>query len=397
MKNQSNRGLAEIWLIFLVFPLLSVPFLLLKLRRGLDKGVILITSLLVGILSYKYIPSITNDKVDYIERYFAFSTYSFEDLVDRYNSGLITDFIFDFIIFAFARLDINFNYMFLVLTSFTVFSILLFLKKTISKLTGSRYKYNIIYFVLGLLIFSLGTLFSGVRFYFASSFFIWSIYYLFIDRKVIISTLFFAVAILTHFSFAFFLPGVLFILFKPNLLNLKILLAVSLAFILLPKDSMTSILNLVELPESYSSKVMDYSTLERQTTDNANFLILLNNLWLYFLYFFLLFINKENKSKIYLILVVFLSLVNITYSVPTIFNRYTVIIKLFLVLYLIYLHIHKNIKKEYFYFFIFLFVINTLVSMYILRLNILASYRLSDMWIIINIFSKQNNPEDFLY
>ena len=91
--------------------------------------------------------------------------------------------------------------------------------------------------------------------------------------------MFFAIAILTHFSFAFFIPPVLLLFFYPKVLSSKIILLSSLAFLLIPKELLGDLFSYFELSESYANKAEAYLTSEWDVTVNAQILTYLRNMW----------------------------------------------------------------------------------------------------------------------
>lgn len=395
MKNSIKKGTVETYITFFLSPLFSIPLILLQLKKR-DNSVLILVALFFGYLSFLYIPSISNDKAEYYSRYAKYLDYDFGDLINYLKAVSRPDFVFEFIIYFFARLNINIQLMFFFLTSFTVYSIFAFVKEVVNKYVNGNFYFTI--FTTLLIIFSLSFsgLLSGIRFYFATGIFIWSIYFLFFQINIRRGVLLFILTLFTHFSFAFFIPAIILVYLFPANLNPKIVLGFSLLFLFLPKDFLGSIFGFLQMPESYSNKADSYMNVEQVTSENSLILNFLRNLWLYFAYFYLLFFNKNSNNKALLVLMIFLSFVNITYSVPLIFNRYTVVLKILFLTYLLFLYKSNKLDLKYLLLFSASFFINFVIDINVLRYNFIASYQLSDFYTIIHILSKKVIPYDFL-
>lgn len=70
MKNSGN--VAFTWLMFLLSPFASIPLILLNIWKGRFKHPAILSSLLIGIISYLYIPTFSNDSDNYLEKHRAF-------------------------------------------------------------------------------------------------------------------------------------------------------------------------------------------------------------------------------------------------------------------------------------------------------------------------------------
>lgn len=389
MNVKLQKGTFETLLIFLLSPFLSIPFIIVQLKRGSTRFMTLLVSLLIGYLSFLYIPQHTDDKTRYIELYNQFANYDLSQLIEYFVYHLRPDYFFDLIIYIFAKIDISFHYLLFVLTSITVYSVLRFVEKVNKKLLNESFKYTNLFIILILFSFSLPGLFSGIRFVLSASIFIWAIYYFFIDKVLIRGVLFFATSILTHFSFAFFIPPILLLLFYPKRFNPKIILVFSLLFLFFSKSLMGDVFSLIGLPESYALKTEAYLSYEKTDTVNAQILTYLSNLWVYFSYVYILILNNDKKSKLYLIFIVFLSFINITYSIPIVFNRFLIIPKLLLGAYLINSKLRGSIKIVYFYLYFALIAISIIIDLYVLRPSLFASYKLVDMLTVIQVLSNK--------
>src|SRR5690554_2940599 len=229
------KGSFETLAAFVISPFLSLPFMFMQLKRGSDKLIIPLLSFLTGFLSYLYIPAITNDKVEYFKRNALFVNFSYEDLWGYFVQINRADFLFDHLNFIFAKLGWNINYFFFFVTSITVYLILRFIKTILTRQQKSYYTYSAISLLLVFSIISLNGLFSNVRFLLTTSIFMWSLYYFFFNRNLFRAIVLLMITLLFHFSFTFFIPGILLVLFYPNIYRyLKIILCISLIFLLVP-------------------------------------------------------------------------------------------------------------------------------------------------------------------
>ncbi|WP_373866212.1 EpsG family protein [Sphingobacterium faecium] len=381
--------------MFILSPFLSIPLILIQLKRK-DNGVIFLISALFGFLSFQYIPSFSNDKARYFERFDQFLSYDYAQFSEYLISVKRPDFVFDHLIFLFSKLDFNIQWLFFIITTFTIYSFFLFVKRTVDAHHINNFKFSIFTVLIIIFSLSLSGVFSGIRFYFATSLFIWSVYYLFFKSNFKLGILYLVFCILTHFSFSFFIPCILAVFFFPKNFNPKILLGISLLFLVLPKEYLGNILGFLQMPESYSNKAEIYLQNETNLSENSVILSFIRNLWLYFAYVFLLFLNKENKSNLYLITIIFLSVINITYAIPIVFNRFSLVVKLIFLVYFLVLLKNEQVNSKYAILLLFLFLLNFIVDINVLRYNILASYHISDMYTLFNLFTKKVFQYEFL-
>lgn len=393
-----QKGTLETIIVFILSPFLSVPFIFSQLRRGHERYMTFLLSIIMGFISFLFIPHYSNDKTRYIERFEMFSNFNLHELKEYFVYVLRPDYIFDFINFVFAKSGLSYHYFFFFVTTVTVFSIFKFIQKTNETLVMSfNYKHTLLFVFLILGALSFPNLLSGIRFFLAGSVFIWAVYFLLINKSLVKGIFYFTIAILTHFSFAFFIPAILLIVLWPKKMNPKFLLLISLIFIFLPKTILGDIFQLFDLSESYGGKVDSYLSSEREETFNFKILTHLRALWVYFSYIYVLFINKEKSTnKLLLLFIVTLSFINMTFSVPVVFNRYLIVSKIFFVTYLIYEKLTKSIKMKYFYTFVGLLIMSFFIDLYVLRPNIFASYSLSNMATIVNILSSKFSAMDIL-
>lgn len=389
-----KKGRVETFIIFLLSPLLSLPFIGLQLKRRDNLSIGLI-SFFLGLLSYRFIPNITNDKARYYERYDKFYTYDFSEFVSYLNQVKRPDFIFEYLIYLFSTLHINIQFLFLFITSFTVYSIYRFIRKVIESQIHDFYKYTGITALAVLFSLSLQGLFSGIRFYFGVSIFIWALYYFLFNINVKKAVLLLVLSVFTHFSLSFFIPPILILYLFPKIKQAKTILIISLIFLFLPKNFLSSIFSVFELPESYNIKSEAYLNHESEVSQGLFIFGIIRNLWWYFSIGFVFF-KKLDNTRHYNLVLIFTTFVNLTYSVPLIFNRYTIVLKILFLSYFLFLTKKNELKLKIFISIVFLFFLSFFIDMYVLRYNFIESYGIFDMFTIINFLSKEVNPSDFL-
>jgi len=395
MKGKIKKGNLETCVIFLLTPFLSIPLIIIQIKRGDSKLMGLLISCLLGIVSSKYVPSFSNDKARYIERVNELSTFNYSDLLNYLRRVLRPDFIFDHFIFIFSKIGINFNIFFFLCTTFTVYSLFLFNLK-VNKSHLSSFQLTVSSALLLIFSFSLPSLFSGVRFTLAASVFIWVIYYFFIKRNIVKGIFLVVLTIFTHFSFAFFIPVILLVFFLPKKINPKYLLLASFVFVILPKEFVRNVFSFLNLPENYSYKINHYLSLYHKLSDNAEILSFLNLLWLYFVSFYLLMLSKEIKNKFYLFIILSMAFVNVTFSMSDVFNRYSLFLKFIITVYFIVLFTNDRIKSKYFYMFFIFSFISFFIGIYVSRDNFVASYINSSLLTLWTIFSNEISQLNFL-
>lgn len=392
-----NKNVVVTFNAFLLSPFLSIPFLLIQLKKGIDTGICLIISLLAGIFSMLYIPNFTNDKVRYIERFEVFSKFTFSDFVSYFSDNSIPDYIFNSLIYSFSKLHLDIKYLFFLLTFLSVYLTLSAIKRIINRLSDESFIYSISVLLLVIFSFSLVNMLSGLRFFLGGSFFIWFIYFLYFDRKYAKAILVLLLSVLTHFSYAFMALAAIFALMNPPLRILRISLILSSFFLIAPSSLFESIFSVIDLPVGYSNKVEVYTSIEIEYSGNFLVLSYIKNIWYYLAFLYLILSKETENNRFYILLVCFLILINITYPIPVIFNRYIGYFKIVFVTYLIYMIKTYNIRKPAFYLLYFLCLISFLVEIFVLRNNILESYQISEMWNIFHILLKEQESLRFIY
>lgn len=396
-----KKGSIESTLLFVLTPFLSIPVLFYNLKNRRSFSLVLL-SLLIGFISYLYIPSFTNDKTRYIERLDLLTSYNLGEYISYLMKSNRPDFVFESLLYLFARLDWNIHYLFFAVTSFVVYSVFYLIRRII---WGENVGLNILYTILILSSFSLQGLFSGIRFIFGISLFLWGIYF-YIFQKKSSGLLFILIACLTHFSTIYFVPALLLTRYK-HLLNLNFyyLYLGSLFFLLLPPSFFISILGNVSVSEGYSSKIDTYTGDSDFVSNNlqrgfANQLIYYTRIaWVYFAYIYLAINKRYNRnSLVSQLLFISIFFINLTFAIPTIFSRYLNFIKILFVLFLLFeSYTNPKFKKREFWLFFCLFTLSFIIDIYLMRYNFQASLLNRNLLTIINVLSNQFTLKDVLH
>lgn len=323
--------------IYLVSPFLAIPTILYSLSKKNNFNPILY-SLLVAFISYIFIPTIEMDKYRHLE-FYDFSKYFTIEQFFIYNFQDSPDFIFRSFLYLGALNGINFHYVVFFVTFITVYLIfkVYFHYLSVNK-TPATYKV----LILLLFIFSLSyiDMFSGLRYTLATSFSFYGLY-----KGVVCKNkwgvFFLILGVLTHFSTAIFL--ILYLVFPMlNLIKvkrLKLLLLLSLLFMFIPQSFMLDLIKGIGLGEAMDNKAEAYlieeDVNEVLETFSTIFIKFFNIIWVVIISLYFVLKKQSSYSIYYKVLIFLLIFINIFISIPVIFNRYTLFVKLFLVLFLI--------------------------------------------------------------
>ncbi len=387
-------------IIFLASPLLALPDIIYGIYRKSNFNLVLL-SLFFGILSYLYVPNISNDRARYFEMYYKFSSYGLNDFVINVIKAR-ADFILQGLVFIFSKAGISIQFLLLLVTSFTsgvwfyVFSKI----ADRSKLTKGAF---FLCFILVLFSFSLPDLFSGLRFYFASAFLMLSFYNGFYQEKLSISLLCLVTAIFIHFSTLLFVPLYLCLrTFRYNYNGYRVLFLVSFVFVFLPKSFIASFVDVISFSEGYGTKAEVYlqgdDFIEGGISrGSASYIIVytFSTVWSYFAYLYLILTIKR-ESFLRNLNYLFFGAVNIFYSVTTVYSRYLIILKFTFALLLISeLMTYKNRKPVIIA--TGLFALNIINNLIVMRYNIQESFFNTDIFLLLTILFKSITLNDFIH
>lgn len=327
--------------LFILSPFLSLPNLLIGIYNKRINSFYLL-AILFGIISYLFIPTISNDKATYYTLYDEFMNFSLEEFQEYLS--LNTDVIFYFLIYLFTSLGISVDYLFFFSTFFTVFTFFRFFLDIVNK---DVLKKNIFFIMASVVIFSISlpNLFSGVRFYLAIAFVLWSYDFFFIKNKSIFGVLFLLLALQTHFSCLLYVP--IFIMLYINKYNnlyglFKVLYFISFLMMLIPTDYITSKFALLNMSDSFKEKGDAYVSIEGNLASildkgNVNNMLLyfISNAWIYLGYFYIIIsIRRFNKFRPFVLLLI--TFCNFFFAFPVIFNRYLLLISILFVIMICY-------------------------------------------------------------
>lgn len=402
MSSVSRHPLV-VFYFFIISPFASIPFIFQALKGGKYKLPVIVISLLAGCISYLYVPNWSNDKAEYVKRYIQYEDFTGFTQFFNYVTDLgRADFLFELLNFTFSQAQISINVFFLFVTFLTVALIFLFnyreaLSDQIRVGSGLNKSPLILGTVLCVLIsFSLPHLFSQIRFYFAASLFLvgWSFTNI---RNYGTALVYLLLAVLTHFSISLFLVLLIpfrLVLDKPSLV--KRVFVVSLIFFFVPLSLVEEMLRLLPLPTTYSLKAELYLNSETEFTP-AYVLInfYLKNLWLWLLYFFVL-MSKPKQQRGWILFMLFSSAINIFASLPWVFGRYSILLKILgTTLFVKDVFFNKQ-KKHFKIVFVMALVLSFALDLYVMRYNFMASFKLEYILTIINIAQRNVGFSDFL-
>lgn len=378
-------------LLFLISPIASLPYLLLGVYKK-RKCSLLLVIILIGIFSYFYIPSYTDDKVRYIDLYNSFLIFDVDDFIFYIkNRGL--DFIFHAFLFFFAKIGLSYSMCFMVITIITLITIFY---PTYEFLNQSYAPKRVYLLTLLLLLFSISipSLFSGVRFYMSISFIYVSILSFLLKKGNNKSLFYLFLACFTHFGvfpIAIFL--LLFFLVKNNNNLSKYLFLFSIMNMFLSSFILPLIVEFFSplYGTSIMLKVDSYLVEDdfllqsiNEGSKGTSFLLILSRFWLVFAYIYIIK-TFEIRSILRNLLYTLFFLSSFLYSFPTVFNRYLLLLKLFFTFVLLYDYIYYNNKRAS-YFLLFVFFASFIADIYILRNNITVSYFHKNMISFISMF-----------
>ena len=389
-----NQSLVRL-IIFLLSPLFSLPFILHGIYKR-NKNSVFLFVLIISVISYLYIPLVTNDKAYYYELY---ETLNYSSLNDFYNHFLVqkTDFIFYLLIYLFKVLGIPLHFLFFCLTAITLslwFSILL---QVLDLYPEKKKGYFFMSFLLIFFSFSLSGLFSGVRFYLAISFaFYGFISGILLKKSMLKSMIFILLSSLTHFSCIVFIPLFVVVYYKPYKNNLYLYMFLgSLVFVLIPRQYLLDKISLISLDEVYKSKVdsylgdTDYIENSIKVGNFNNYLkYFFKTIWVYLGYAYLFFIKRQSVLRNCFLLV--LTLCNIFFSAPTVYNRYLILALGLFIIMVIYDNLTGVFNKKYIYILLLILGLNFVGNIYIMKENFTRSLKDVHSFSLLTILLKED-------
>lgn len=383
----SNKKIKEYdifqYALFGISPILSLPISLYGISKKSNTSIILFICFMC-FLSYMYIPNIEDDRCRHIEFFIFAKENSWNHIFSRLV--LRPDFIFHLLLASFAKLGLNFQMVAAILAFISLYIPLNIIIKTLKEKNTCFFSS----FLLFLFSINLLALFSGMRFYLASSVLLWSYYQSFYLNHKQKGFFILLVAGFIHFSiFLFLIPLLLFTLFKNKSTLSKVIFVLSFFFLFIPKDALFSLFfGLDFLGTGIETKInlylMENDFIESgiaNSTGNADIIYWGGILWLYVAYIYLL-LTLKRTSFLRTLFFFNASVINLFYSAPTVFERYSIVLQFLFILIIIDEAITFK-KNKMLYVFIFLFSIRFIFQLIIMRNNITASYLNTDVLLLI--------------
>ncbi len=369
----------ESMFLFLINPFLSFPALIISIYNKHKSGVFLFI-VLIGLISFLYIPHVANDKAKYFYNSILFSRdyFGLKEFFQFIVASNRPDFFLLLIIWFFAKLGMSYSAVSFFITIFSLIGFVIPFWTIIKNSEISKKNFLLLFFLL-IFNISLPSLFSGTRFYFAFSFVVLGLYYGLTFKKHFIALILLTLAFLTHFSMVIFIP--LYIIFanfwKANTF-ITIFFFFSFLFVFIPKEMLYTILSAIGLPSSYQTKADVYFASEEFLNGNQNLSTIaivsnfIKSTWIY-LVLILSIIFFKTKSQLKSILFILMSISNLVYSVPLVYGRLVLMPKLILVLWIAQLYSQSKIKPVWVNILFSIFLFGFIADIAILRNNLVES------------------------
>ncbi|MFV0189021.1 EpsG family protein [Empedobacter falsenii] len=381
---------------------MALPTILLGIIKK-SKFSLTLFILFLGILSYLYIPNYSDDKSRYIEIYEDFKNWDYIPFI-LYNLSNSQDFILQLLFKAAADIGIKVQIVFFITTVISV-GILLKIWSHIVIFLNLNKKESLLSLFLFITAISYLDLFSGTRFMLAASIALYAYFQGFFLNKNRTAILLLLICVNIHFGLLVFAFTYIFIkLTIHKAYMIKTAFLFSFVFLLLPKDFLVGLFSSIGLGGALASKSEAYITTDNdfvtQSVQEGGFggmvIYLVQNIWIYAMYIYLL-IRIKSKQQYHLICFFLITVFNLFYSIPTVYLRYSLFIKMFFVVVLLF-DIHKyKIKKEPM-FFIASFICILITQIIVMRYNIDESYMKENSFFFIDIlFKKPMSSGDLIY
>lgn len=339
--------------LFIISPFLAIPTIFLGIVNK-SKFSLQLLVLLFGVVSYIYIPHLANDRARYFELYEDFKDGTFLELF-AYLMLTGQDFILQSMFYIASQINLTAQFVFALSTILTMsFVFMIFYRITNKEKTTSEQRLLALFLLCCAVPYV--DLLSGTRFMFAASFVLAGFYIGVIERKFL-AVFLILIAAFIHFSTLVFLPIFLMLYFFPNINKIyKGLFIFSLFFMLMPQEIINSIFNLIGLTGGLGVKKEAYLDGEDfiKIGLEESYLLrignIINMVWVFGSYFYML-LTMNKKSILRNIFMFTSAIVNLFYSIPTVFYRYVIILK-FIFVFLLIFELYRNKQKLVIYFFV---------------------------------------------
>lgn len=349
------------YFLFYLFPILVGPLLVLETYRKNGKLPIILVSFFVGLFSYLYVPSFTNDKFYYFELFQDFKVYGF----GYYKTYLEfrPDLFFYSLIYLVSLIGVSFKFFCGIIGGFMFY----FISWSIGlSSVEEKKKYN---FILVLLItgISFPDYYSGLRFYFALTLFLMGIRF-YLQKNVLLSATLILVSFLTHFSLLAFSWVPLIFILKPKMRILKIIYLFSLVLLFIPiNEIFLSFLQSLNMNVIAFEKSISYLQNEDHFLRDLSTGNLFNKIQIYYrlaivaVFNFSFFLLKKTDSKFLPLFIVQLIVTNIIFSIPVVYLRFSIFTFYLFVAVLIASNIRVFYKRIFLCYFFLYFIMFFLV------------------------------------
>ena len=385
--------------LFAISPFIAIPTVFLGIVNK-SKFSLQLLVLLFGLVSFIYIPNLSDDRARYFEFYRDFKDSSFLELF-AYLMLTGQDFILQCMFYCASQINLPAQYVFAFATIVTMSLIFSVYYKITKSQEATTVELRFFSFLILCCAIPYIDLLSGTRFMFATSFVLMGFYIGIVERKFF-SLLLLLIAAFIHFSTLVFIPVFLVLFFFPNNDKLyKILFLMSLFFVLIPQEVINSMFNFFGFSgglatkkeaylegEDFVKKALEESYLSRI----GNFFSLL---WIFGNYFYLILTNKRNDVLRRIVLFT-ATVVNVFYSVPTIFFRYAIVLN-FLFVFVLIFDLYKYKQKLSVYGFTTILSCIWFLQVVSALPNLLATFSIKENLFLTTILERvPMNEKDFL-
>jgi hypothetical protein len=349
----------------IISPLLSIPAMVYGLLKK-DKVVFTFIALAFALIGYQMIPTELSDLTKHYALFEEMKTMSLNGLFEVFKRK--PDFLFYLGMYLLAKAGFAAPWIVFI----TVYISLKNYFKIYHELFSSApLKLYLLGFFLLILSIKWSFLFLGLRNYLGYSFAFLALFNLVIGKRSS-NYIYLLLACFIHFTSLVFLPiYYLLKISKGNGVKFRNVFLLSFIFVLLTKDILLSILQIVPSTELIEAKINGYlgkdDLVEREINSSVSAYISysIQFLWYYFgALFLVLTINK--RSKIRDAVYILFAITNVFFVSPDTFNRLGIIVRPAL-LFLILCEIDQKFRKIWLYIFIVLLLMYAFVDFYITK------------------------------
>lgn len=334
-------------ILFIISPFIAIPTIFFGILNK-SKFSLQLLVLLFGVVSFIYIPNLSDDRARYFELYEDFKDGTYLQLF-AYLMLTGQDFILQSMFYIASQISLPAQYVFAFTTSVTMSFILYVYRKITLNSYSTSPQLRFIALILLCLAIPYVDLLSGTRYMFAVSFVLMAFYKGLIERNKI-AFLFLLLAVCVHFSvFIFVLIFIVLYLFPYKYKLYKGLFIVSFLFVLIPIDFFMLGFNSLGISGGVEMKIEaylggdDFVKKGLEESYLKKIVYFLSLIWIFGIYLYTYF-KIKNKSIFKNIVLFTAATINIFFSVPTIFLRYSIVLGFFFVILLI-TELYKNKYK----------------------------------------------------